>query len=248
MKKISILFLIFLLGCAPKLVQINSQERGNLKNQSVHVIYDVPSSFVVGSTAKESVGVLFGVVGALTAVSSEQRAGAKMVKEYQLVDPTLTLRDKFLGALKKNNLLTDFQLVPEEYKKDDIKFLQSKFKEGSVFDFKTISWGVFNDQVIYGVRARFIHFPEGKVLWQGLCNVNKKGAPSKKHKSAEFKADNGKLIKEELLQAADSCTNELLAHFSGIPQVVSSSKEINTTKNQTEGKNQNKKQENQVSR
>lgn len=238
-----LLIALFLHACGPRLVKMDSQNREFLKAQSVYGIHHPPPSFVTMTPGKMLLAGLFGgvggaaggAIGGAIAGSSMASAGEKMQHDWRLEDPALEIEEAFLSRLRADGETGDVQRVSVDYPNDDLKYLKKGFHQGSVFDFKTNSWGLgyypmdWNHyRMGYSLRARLIRFPEGKVLWQGVCKIEEKQPSGSRPKLDDLKANNGALIKKKLKGLVGDCVRQLSDQFASSREtstkVVSSKK------------------------
>lgn len=102
---------------------------------------------------------------------------------------------------------------------DDRASLIKQFQKGLVFDFRTTTWSLtplllnmHHYHVQFTGRARLLSFPEGKIEWQGTCEAEGKmeqGAPT----LLQLVANSGTLLKEQLMSASESCSEQLERQF-----------------------------------
>ena len=215
-----LLIALFLHACGPRLVKMDSQNREFLKAQSVYGIHYHPPSFIAMTSGKMAVGAFFGLIGGAVAASSMEKEGSRMVSEYQITDPALEIEEAFLSQLRADGETGSVQRVSTDYPNDDLAYLKKGFHQGSVFDFKTKSWGLgyyptdwSHYRVGYSLRARLIRFPEGKVLWQGVCKIEENQPSGSRPKLDDLKANNGALLKTKLKGLVGDCVKQLSDQF-----------------------------------
>jgi len=216
---LTLLLIVFLIGCSPQIIKIDQSTRESLKQTSqIKAIHYNPPDLLV--PINQSLLMGFGAVGGALAGLQAQSQAQQMTKEYGLQNPAIRVKSTFLSSISKQLESNSLTSLEEPLKDDDLDKLRVKFQQDTVFDFMTKMWGISTvpfqgyHYVTYRARARLIRFPEGKIVWQGACDVEDKDLARMPHWT-EFVENNGALLKEKLNKLADSCANELVAQFSG---------------------------------
>jgi hypothetical protein len=156
-------------------------------------------------------------VGGYVYLATARDAGNKMIGEYGLTDPSLSIRDRLLSALAGDLDIKAFDVVPDPLESDSLGAIRSRFPNRVVLDLKTDFWtlhgSVLSSQrrLAYLVRARLIRTAGDKVVWEGWCGTGQDESTSRTF--AEFTADNGALLKARLDEVAGACTALLRAQL-----------------------------------
>lgn len=214
-----LLLLAISAGCAPKPIAMDHVERASLSSgQELRILYYEPPDFKVPPGTMPL--IMFGAVGgAIAAANMEQSQGQQTVKEYDVQDPIIQVRRKFVprvGSLLNVDMFGE--TTPRQ--DDDLDSLKKEFGEGYILDLGTSKWGIFRKPfetfhyVAYRGRARIIRVSEAKIIWQGVCDLEEKDNEHTPH-ITEFEANNGALLKDNLAKLAASCSDELLKQLAG---------------------------------
>ncbi|MFO0774914.1 MAG: hypothetical protein U0172_09640 [Nitrospiraceae bacterium] len=203
-----------LVGCGTDVVKLDAGALEQLRRTpEIKVVHYLPPNLEVQGTTQFGYGAAAGTSAGIQAHARDQYAGDMM-----FVDPVLRIRDKVTTAVVKtidNKNLTPMQTPVQDM---SIERLRGVVGSGTVMDFATTYWAVAplpysqHDLVLYRGRARLVQFPEGKVLWQGLCDVEAEdsvGMPT--NKSAPV--TKGQAIAGTFENLADRCSDHLLAQF-----------------------------------
>lgn len=214
-----LLLLAISAGCAPKPIAMDQIERASLSSsQGLRILYYEPPDFKVPPGTVPL--IMFGAMGgAIAAANMEQSQGQQTVKEFDVQDPIIQVRRKFVrrvGALLNVDMFGE--TTPRQ--DDDLESLKKEFGEGYILDLKTSKWGIFRKPfetfhyVAYRGRARIIRVSEAKIIWQGVCDLEEKDNDKMPH-ITEFEENNGALLKDNLAKLAASCADELLNQLAG---------------------------------
>ncbi len=205
-----------LLACAPEIVKIDQATRDSLRRaEEIKIVHYLPPDFQVKGASLVGYGASAGAAAAIQAQAQTQQA-----QELAMQDPVVRIKSQVAASLTKileSNNLTSIPTPMQELTVDKLKGI---FQQGPVLDFATTYWGVAPipfqpfDLVLYRARARLLKFPEGKLLWQGTCDLeadNSIGMPSDKGAAIT----KGVLVSNTLNHLADRCSELLVDQFSG---------------------------------
>lgn len=215
---ISVLCTVQLLSaCAQDLVRLDPATRESLKSTSeIKVIHHVAPELYV-PTDQPRVAYTGG--GGYAALESQTRD--LLIREYDLKDPILRVKTNFAAAAGKKLGGPTLTPVPAPFMiGEGPDRLKMQFGRETILDFATMYWAVVPlpfepaDIVAYRARARLIRLPEGKILWQGVCDLEGKdtsGGP----RGANAQGPKAGGLKEAFDLLADTCTDQLVAQFMG---------------------------------
>ncbi|MDP2278569.1 MAG: hypothetical protein Q8K51_10145 [Nitrospirota bacterium] len=151
----------------------------------------------IGAVLFAGVGAGFGVV----------LAGGKLEKETPIPDFGQLVMSKFIERVSKGipnwpAMIIEEQPIKEEY----------SYKSGTILEFKvnqlTLEFGVGFSSIAVATMKDL----EGNVLWEkGFFYSSKKF--DRKRSIDEYKADDFKLLKEEIEFAADKTVSDFIEHF-----------------------------------
>lgn len=154
----------------------------------------------------------FALVGAAAMIS----AGNKIVKENNIPDPALAIRD---GLIKKLEATRNIQVVATAtnlVKKDDIKSLVANYQGADfLLDIKTINW-MFSYyptdwthyRVIYNARLRLIDTKTSRVIAETMCQTVQ-GDDNNPPTHDQLLENNASLLKDYLSKGASQCVDVL---------------------------------------
>lgn len=211
---------LLLTGCAPALVMIDPATRESLKQMpEIKVVHYSPPELQLEGRARTGYGASAG-----TAAAMATQAKIEARRELTIDDPVVRIKTNVVSALSKMLTTTQLTNVPTAMPDDRVPGLKGFFGKETVLDFITTYWGLApvpfqpHDLVLYRARARLLQFPEGKVLWQGACDLEADesyGIPPGK----EGGLTKALVVNNTLDRLADRCAELLVAQFSGQPQV-----------------------------
>lgn len=209
-----------LLACAPEVVKLDQATRDSLKRTGeIRVVHYFPPEVQFQGAARAGYGVSAG-----TAMAMQTQAEGQLASELILEDPILRIKSNVMTSLSK--LLSTNNLTPLPTPMQDLQVnrLKTVFGAGTVLDFATTYWGIAplpytpHDLVLYRARARLLRFPEGSLLWQGLCDLEAEdslGMPAE----SNVPITKAMLLNNTLTRLADRCSEQLVAQFSGASTV-----------------------------
>ena len=218
---------IQLIACSGKTIHISAETQNMLAaQQEITAIHYAPSPFLAEPPEVRHTALgaeQFGIVGAVIAgraqATEAKQVGSQLMKDYNLEDPILKTKRSFLDGVSRRLNLQNIHLVQDPLLDDDRASLIKQFEKGLVFDFKTTTWSLtplllnmHHYHVQFTGRARLLSFPEGKIEWQGTCEAEGKmeqGAPT----LLQLVANSGTLLKEQLMSASESCSEQLERQF-----------------------------------
>lgn len=211
---------LVLTACAPALVMLDPATRESLKQTpEIKVVHYSPPELQLEGRARTGYG---GSAGTAAAVASQAKLEAR--RELTVEDPVVRIKTNVVSALSKMLTATRLTDVPTAMPDDQMQSLKGFFGKETVLDFITTYWGLApvpfqpHDLVLYRARARLIQFPEGKVLWQGACDLEadeSQGIPP----GRDGALTKVLVVNNTLDRLSDRCAELLVAQFSGKPQV-----------------------------
>lgn len=202
------------LGCATTTSTIPRAKLDVLmQTLPIYMTTDEPSSFENRVKAAGPGGVLgvFGAFGATVAVMSSSIKGKGLEAELNIPDPSIRVKTQFQEEIKSR--YSKSQIVDQTTPFDKSSVAKSK---GVFFVFKTTLQGLFcypngcdYTRAGYGVHAELYSSESSSPVWSTDCKAFRpeEGAAYTKQKMLE---DGGRILKENLLRAADSCAESLL--------------------------------------
>jgi ABC-type uncharacterized transport system auxiliary subunit len=202
----AVLMAAALTGCVGQQTRLTQADRLSLASQpQVHAVHHVlPRAFAVRSTGHR----VFMALGTPFIVVPMVAEGMAMQRDLKLQDPAPRVKDRLAGALQANLQLANLRIVPEAVRTDELELLKQLFHTGVVLDVRTSDWGIDNNRAKYSGRARLVRLADAAILWQGTCEaVAGKDQPSPEREA--LVANEGRLLKRRLLEAADGCAEQL---------------------------------------
>jgi hypothetical protein len=202
----AVAFLALLAGCAGQRVKMSEDNRKTLTTQPVHAVHVEPTGFGVESTGYTVAGVLFTPLVALGQVAE----GSEMRSGLGLEDPVVRVKERLLVALEENYRIPNVIRVAQPASRFSPD-TQYKSLSGVVLEVRTTKWGIDNNRAKYAAGVRVVRLSDSVELWNAVCDdvVPDKGKPSPTIEM--LRADRGALLKAKLVQAADACTDQLVA-------------------------------------
>ncbi len=211
---------LVLTACAPAVVMLDPATRESLKQTpEIKVVHYGPPDLQLEGRARTGYG---GSAGTAAVVASQAKLEAR--RELAVDDPVVRIKANVVSALSRTLTATRLTDVPTAMPDDQMQSLKGFFGKETVLDFITTYWGLApvpfqpHDLVLYRARARLIQFPEGKVLWQGACDLEadeSEGIPPGKDGALTKVL----VVNNTLDRLGDRCAELLVAQFSGKPQV-----------------------------
>ncbi|MEX5212829.1 MAG: hypothetical protein NW703_01575 [Nitrospiraceae bacterium] len=213
----SMVVALVLAACAQDTVRLDPATRESLKTTAeIKVIHHVAPELYVPTNQPR---VAYAGGGGYTALESQSRD--LLIKEYDLKDPVLRVKTTFSAAAGKKLGGPTLTPVPAPFMiGEGPDRLKLQFGRETILDFATTYWGVLpvpfepTDIVAYRARARLIRFPEGKILWQGGCDLEGKETSSGS-RGANVQTPKTSGLKEAFDRLADTCADQLVAQFLG---------------------------------
>jgi hypothetical protein len=163
-------------------------------------------SFAANTAGK----AMFGLIGAAAAIS----AGNDIVRENDLPDPAVSIRQALLADLVTEDVLTP---VASTTKTDamDAEKLAKQYPGGDLLlDVQTVNWSFIyfptnwsHYRVIYSAKVRLIDTKHSKVVADGFCARVPEETPSSPTRD-ELLENKAARLKQELATAADYCVKE----------------------------------------
>lgn len=169
------------------------------------------------------------VAGPVAEAASAQRGlevGEQVRVQLGLDDPVKRVHERLVAGLASTPRFRLLPTAPARFLSHDAPSeLRATLGSGLVLDFRTISWGIVaatkflpgtthQYQAFYGVRVRVVRLPDSGVVWQAGCTSVGRN-PKGKWTHEELTADDGRLLKSKLNEAADACADQLVAQLTG---------------------------------
>lgn len=200
-------------GCAGPQRRLAEEDRKALVDaEQIHVVHQTPlGGFTVKSTGHTLAGVFLPSVVAVAARVSDSLG---LYRDLRLEDPVLGVKQRMAGVLASDLRLGNVRFVEEPATSDQIDELRAKFRSGLVLDVRTIGWGLDNERAKYAGRARLLRLADSTLLWQGNCE-HVVGKDQDSPTRDALVADDGALLKANLLRAAERCADALASSLAG---------------------------------
>jgi hypothetical protein len=218
------LFLVFisavlLNGCAST-APVSDEDRSSLANlDKVRVMYYGNSYPSVHTAA----GVLASEITiGMSTFGEDWTIGQKMMKKYNVPNPSRTMRDQFIRQVKSESGIKKFvgSNKPANYKSErKVEALQAKYKSGVVLQIMPGQFQIWyypTNWARYHMRftawAQMVRLDDGKVLWKSSCSAtqhNKNNKPS----MDDLTADNSAVLKTWVDKATRQCSEQLAKSF-----------------------------------
>jgi len=188
---------------------LDRNELNRLKDEpSIAVVYYRAPDFIVAIPEASS---LF--VGGPIYMATAKSAGERMIRKYELQDPTLRVRDSLISALAAELNVKSFEVAPEPLENDNLDTISARFPKRLVLDFKTALWTLMTSEplsdkrrLFYEVRARLLRTEDGTLVSRAHCMYRARPMPEGWD---DLTANGGALLKARLEQAADACAARL---------------------------------------
>lgn len=161
-------------------------------------------------TANTAGKAMFGVMGAVAAISS----GNAIVKDNEIVDPAVHIRDTLLTDLLRNEGLTRIDNSTTTDTTDVAQLAKQYGNADLVLDIQTINWSFWyfstdfsHYRVIYSAKLRLLDTKHGKLIADSFCARVPEKTPDAPTRN-QLLDDHAAGLKKELALAADYCINE----------------------------------------
>ena len=218
MRLLSFVSVVLLLGygCAPVQIKMSRDDWNYVKAQpEIVAVHYPPSTPFTAATRERS------LVGGLLGVALYVAKGNEMVKDHNLEDPILQVKNNFLSAVVQNTGITSSRSIQEPQSEDSLDELQKALGKSLVIDFKTTEWVLSyirfdwsHYRLRYLAQARLIRLNEPRIIWQGVCKVEEDQLLANPTWD-EIIANNASLLKAKMKEAANRCADQLIAQFLG---------------------------------
>ena len=204
-------FLIF--GCSPLTVKMKEETRHSLKNlPEVKAIHYQTSDIILPCDQPISAGTIYLRQSCGDVLQNAKRNGLK--------NPAGQMKKRFVSHLKNVLGFTNVNIIEGPMREIELDELGKRFPEDTLLDFETRKWAVptarfqgYHYISLVG-RGRIVQFPGGKILWQGICDVEDK-EPERLPLYEEFLANDGKILIEKLDGLSNKCVKQLIDQFEG---------------------------------
>jgi len=215
----AVIVFLLLQGCAAQNVKLSNQDRIALKNLKSVKAFHMRSGW---PTLKTPLGV---IASDLTlGLSEDWTEGQKLVKKFKIIDPSKTIKHKFIRQLNRKKKSANFAVVrtPLKYEDRDIETMKKKYKKGVVLQIMPGTWQIWyypfnwaSYQMWFRASAQLVRLDDSKVLWSAACKANQdkdKNPPS----LDELTADKSKVLQNWVAKSTTECANQLVNDFLGL--------------------------------
>ncbi len=212
-KLFNVLIAITLLqGCAGN-VKLTDQDRAGVEKQKSIKVISQSSGWPGMMTP---VGV---VASNLTfGLSDDWTAGHKLIKKFNIKDPTLQVKDAFIKYINKpqkaGNFISTKNLLTSE--ESSIENLKNKYKSGVILKISPKQWAIqyfplewSRYLMFYGANAELIRLNDSKIIWSASCAAhqdNNETAPT----LDELTANKSTVLKQWVESSTSECAKQLV--------------------------------------
>lgn len=194
-------------GCATAPMTMTEQDSSSLYGSKLTVVYYEPDPFLPMTNTKGA----FAVLGVAAAVSE----GKTLVKEHNLRDPAISIRNTLTKDLSETYQISDINVIskamPYESDPENVAALASN--EGIVLDVRTFGWGTMSYpfktkyRVNYVAQARLINAEEKRLISADRCVLNEEFSETSPTYD-ELMENSAALLKQKLANATTECTRK----------------------------------------
>ena len=215
-KLLSIVTILALLQACAGNVKLTDQDRVGLKKQKRIKVISQSSGWPSMMTP---VGV---VASNLTfGLSDDWTEGHKLIKKFNIKDPTLLVKDAFIQNINKPRKAGNFIGVNTLISYDDssIDKLKLKYKNGVILKISPKQWAIqyfpldwSHYLMFYGANAELIRLNDSKVIWSASCAAhqdNNDTAPT----LDQLTSDKSTVLKQWVRASAAECARQLINDF-----------------------------------
>ena len=158
--------------------------------------------------------------------SEAKEVGAKLISQSQLTDPIADLAARFLKTWQQETGVKRLEL-PQFTDDDDVGVLKTKYVNGYVLDFRTLSWTILplpwsssfeprTYRAVYGARARLVRLVDKTVVGQGTCEYDKDNSLTPPLNLTHLDgSDKGIAVRNAFNTLAVHCADSLWQQFFG---------------------------------
>ena len=204
----SIVLLIFLSSCvSTKVINLSPDEANNFRGKTIAVVPRDKSTMTLKTPFHTAM-----LGGALVAFHMIYK-GNQIVKENGVEDPSILLAQKLQGDLAKDyNLKIVTNSDAKKADTYDVNKISDLYRgiADYALDARTLSWelsyvggDISNYVIVYSSQLKLIDVKNAKVVGENSC----KYTPYNKYRKDAMLADGAKILKQELSEAANACSN-----------------------------------------
>ena len=208
-----------LTGCAAARIDLDPQLREQLPRASVVHLVVYPSEAPALMTAKAlGTGALFGPIGGAVVGARAASIGKDLMERYKVESLSTQLAKKLSADLKDS--LPSLKSVPEVPAGDDVAELK-KIGRPFVLDVRSGGNIIYYPsnfaryRLMYFSRVRLVDTEQGRVVWQGVCNLKGAEDPAQSPTLDELEADDGVAYRRLISEATSACAADLKKQFHG---------------------------------
>lgn len=194
-------------GCvSTKINPVDHQALAVFRGGTVVTSQREKPSFVANTAGK----AMFGVLGAVAAIN----AGNEIVRENDLADPAVSIRQALLADLVTDDVLTPVASTTTTDATEVAKLAKQYSGGDLLLDVQTVNWSFIyfptnwsHYRVIYSAKVRLIDTKHSKVVADGFCARVPEEAPNSPSRD-ELLENKAARLKQELATAAEYCVHE----------------------------------------
>jgi hypothetical protein len=207
-------------ACAPTRIELDPRVRAQLPAAPVvHVVVYPTDPPPLMTAAAVGTGSLFGAIGGVVVAARAAELGKELMARHQVEALSLQLANALTDELKAT--LPNLQRVtaaPAGQEVDDLKkagllpFVLDVRAAGTLMYYAS---NFARYRLLYAARARLVDTEQGRVLWQGVCDLRGADDPAQSLTLAEVEAPDGVTYRRLITDATSQCAAELLKQYRG---------------------------------
>lgn len=177
-----------------------------------------PMPVFLDQTAGKVAWGAFGLIGGAIEGAEIVKGGAALVRNNEIPDPADSIKRDLLTDLETDQGLKPAALSVSTNSSDVATLAKQYGAADLLLDVQTINWGFLyfpsnwrHYKVLYTAKMRLIDTRRGKLLATGVCSRKPESDAAQAPTYAELTADHAALLKKELAQAAQTCTDQFRA-------------------------------------
>jgi hypothetical protein len=209
-----------LTGCAPARIDLDPQVREQLPSATtVHVVV-YPAEAPPLMTAKAiGTGSLFGPIGGAVVGARAATIGKELMEQHKVENLALQLANQVSDALKDS--LPTLTKAIESPVLDDVAELKKAGLRPFVLDVRSAgsiiyypsNWARY--RLLYTGRVRLVDIEQGRVIWQGVCQLKGPDDPAQSPTLDELEAKDGVAYRRMISEATAACAADMTKQFRG---------------------------------
>jgi hypothetical protein len=207
-------------ACAPARIDLDPRVREQLPSASVVHVVVFPAEPPPLMTAKAiATGSLFGPIGGGIAGARAAAVGKELMAKHNGEDLSAQLANTVADELKA--MLPNLKRAPEtpagqgvdDLRQANLRPFVLDVKAGGIIMYYASNWARY--RLTYNGRVRLVDTEQGRVLWQGVCNLKGADDPAQGPTLDELEAADGVAYRRLITETASACAAELLKQFHG---------------------------------